>query len=299
MTERRNRPDNAEAAPKSTVRTDTKHNGLRAMLESTGVPMQDVTVLSPQVDPFRLDNPANHRDGQWVKDTMAALGIITTHNRGLHYAALTLPKPDGEPYGTADWPWLLGAIKAARWLGYIPFDAIDDHKNDEPVLRIRPAPQPLGYVSTDFGVEIPTDLEPDIGIDGFIGVQPYRIALIGEKSSLEPILGPISERYSTDLLLFGGTSSDTRIYQLAEAAAEDGRELITLYFSDCDPGGWNMPIEVAHKLRAFKTQLFPNLEFRCYRAGLTPDQVKRHNRDNPGDILPESPVKETEKRGQP
>lgn len=269
---------------------------LRAALEGTGLPLNQVTVLSPQVDPFRLDTPANHQDGRWVADLMTTLGVTTAHIRGLHYEALTRPKPNGEPYGTGDWEWMLSATKSARWLGYIPFDAIEDHKNDDPVIRVRPLQEPLGYARTDFEVETPTDLDPTIYLDDFNGVQPYRIALLGEKSSLEPVCGPLSERYGTDMLLFGGTSSETRIFELAKAAAEDGRELIVLYLSDSDPSGWNMPIEVAAKLQAFKAQLFPWLEFRCYRVGLTPDQVKNYNREHPNDILPESPVREAGKR---
>jgi hypothetical protein len=106
---------------------------------------------------------------------------------------------------------------------------------------------------------------------------------MGEKSSLREVLGPISNRYGTDLVLFSGNASNTRIYELAKAAAEDGRELIVLYFSDCDPSGWGMPTDVARKLQAFKANQFPDLEFRLYRVALTPEQVRANN-------LPSSPI---------
>jgi hypothetical protein len=80
------------------------------------------------------------------------------------------------------------------------------------------------------------------------------------------------------------------LHTLARAGAEDGRPLKVFYFSDCDPSGWHMPIVTAHKLRAFKAQLYPQLEFQCYRVALKPQQVRRYD-------LPVSPVKENEKRG--
>lgn len=83
------------------------------------------------------------------------------------------------------------------------------------------------------------------------------------------------------------------VYQLAKAADADGRPLVVIYFSDCDPSGYNMPIVISRKLQAFKVQHFPGLEFRCYQTGLTPHQVKTIR-----PRLPESPVKETELRGQ-
>lgn len=270
------------------------HNGygLRATLESAGGSLKDWTVLSPQNDPFRLDTPANHRDGAWLADTMSRLGIDRIHNRGLHYALLTQPKPDGKPYTTTDWAWLIGVSNVARFLGYVPFDQIVDQKNDPPVVRLWRPPQPKGYVAMDFDIVLPdvADLTPQAKIREFTGTQPYHLALVGEKSSLDGVLRPVADRYRADLYLPSGDISNTMVYTLAKTAAEDGRPLIVLYFSDCDPSGWNMPIVVGHKLRAFKIQLFPQLEFRCYQACLTPDQVRQYD-------LPISPVKETEKRG--
>ena len=77
---------------------------------------------------------------------------------------------------------------------------------------------------------------------------------------------------------------------MAKIGADDGRPMVVLYFSDCDPSGWNMPIEVGRKLQAFKACLYPELEFEVHRVALTPDQVRQYG-------LPSTPLKETEKRG--
>ena len=89
-------------------------------------------------------------------------------------------------------------------------------------------------------------------------------------------------------MLLTGNISNTRIYELAEAAANDRlrRPLVVLYFSDCDPWGWNMGIEAARKLQALQAFQLPKLQFRVYRAALTPAQVVKHK-------LPESPIEIT------
>ena len=63
---------------------------LRAMKEDHGLDLADLTVLSPQNDPFRLDTPINHEVGKWFRDQMDACGLLSRespiHNRGVHYA---------------------------------------------------------------------------------------------------------------------------------------------------------------------------------------------------------------------
>lgn len=106
---------------------------------------------------------------------------------------------------------------------------------------------------------------------GFRAEQPYRLVFFGEKSSLEPVLGPQSNRFNTGLFLPTGEISDTQIYLMARAGAEDGRPMIVFTSSDCDPAGWQMPISIARKLQAFKVLLFPDFEFRVFRVALTPE----------------------------
>ena len=113
-------------------------------------------------------------------------------------------------------------------------------------------------------VQLPAaaDIEPQIYVDDFNGVQPYKIVMVGEKSSLEPVLSPIAESYKADLYLPTGCLSDALIYQTAKIGADDGRPMVVFYFSDCDPSGWNMPAEVGRKLQAFKALEFPDLHFK-------------------------------------
>jgi hypothetical protein len=267
-----------------------------AIAETDGrkLSMKDLTVLTN--DPFRMDVPANHKLAKWLTDTASTLGLgdRKIHNRGLHYMILGQLKPDGSRYISDEdsWDLLEAASKYARWLGHIPFDQITDQRNAAPVVRIFQEPVPVPYLNVGIDIELPDadDITPKLGVDGFVGVQPYKLVLVGEKSSLEPVLGPIAADFGADLYLPTGDISDTMIFQMAEIGAADGRPMVVLYFADCDPSGWNMGIVIAQKLRALKVLHFPELEFEIHRAALTPDQVREFN-------LPSSPLKESEARG--
>jgi hypothetical protein len=272
-----------------------------AVENNPGTTKDDWYVLSKQNDPLALDTEGNHEKGAWLQAAKQRLyGTRRIHNRGMHYLLMSAEviKPDGTRYGTRDWAWLLDVINVARWLGYIPFDEITDEKNAPGIYQIRREADPKPLVAYDTEVRVPDAdaLQPKVSLPGFAEVwaddeqdwkpvtrQPYRIALMGEKSSLYGVLKPISDRYNTDLVLFAGTASNTRIYELARAAVEDGRPLVVLYFSDCDPSGWAMPTDVGHKLHVMQLELFPELEFLVYRVALTRDQVKEYG-------LPESPI---------
>ena len=100
-----------------------------------------LTVLSEGRDPYRLDTPAMHRAGAWVAEQMQSLRVRTLiHLRGLFYvlvAAGDVAKPGGCPFVNNDenWTWLQDlAAKAARWLGYVPWEAIRDERNAAPVI---------------------------------------------------------------------------------------------------------------------------------------------------------------------
>lgn len=257
--------------------------------------LEELTVMSSSSDPFRLDTPKNHQIGAWLADSLARLGVTgTRHLRGMHYILIGQPKPDGSKYANTpkDWEWLGTVLKAARWLGYLDFDQVIDNRNSPPLLRLAGEPDP-GEPTLDTGLkaEFTDNIHPRVGLSHFAGVQPYRLAMVGEKASLEEVLLPIAWDFDTDLMLPTGDLSDTLVYQLAAAAYADDRPLRVFYFSDCDPSGWNMPSVLGHKLRALTALKFPGLDFEVHRVALTPDQVRAHD-------LPENPLKETERRGE-
>lgn len=274
---------------------------LRATKDETGVGLADLTVLSPQNDPFRLDTPTNHEVGKWFRDQMEACGLLSRetpiHNRGIHYAIVSrgkkAKKPSGKPYkNDADcWSFLEAASKAARWLGYVSFERIIDARNAEPIIRIAEEPAPGWRISVASLIDLPDaeDLEPSVIVYGFGERQKYRLVFFGEKTSLGEVLSPLAESLDADLYLPSGEISDTLLATMAKTGAEDGREMIVLVMADCDPAGYQMAVSIGHKLRALKEAFHPSLRFQVHAPALTVEQVRRFD-------LPSTPLKETEQR---
>ena len=274
---------------------------LRQMLETAaafeGCALKDLTVLATQHDPFRIDTRARRRDGGWLAEALGDLGLSdqTIHLRGIHYAVIGRPKPNGLPYTNtdADWTWLNEhAGKAARWLGYVAFEQIIDARNTPPTVRLFEAPEPTAYINVGIEVDVPTvdEIVPEVNVDGFEGIQPYKLVIFGEKSSLEAVLCPVAEDHQADLYLPTGEISDTLLHQMARVAEADGRPMVVFCFSDADTAGWQMPISIACKLQAFKTLGYALDAFQVRRVALTPDQVQEYG-------LPSTPLKATELRG--
>ena len=265
-----------------------------------GYTLDELTVLARDNDPFRQDRDEGHKLGRWLRDTLqdklhfeVGEGGRVIHNRGLHYLLIGQRKPDGRVYENDErtWKWLSNRVsKAARWLGYVPFEQITDQRNAEPVVRILPAQaeeQILVYDSGDLDLDA-VNFAPWAHLEGGGGIQPYRLAIIGEKSSLEPVLGPVAEEYGADLYLPTGEISDTILHRMAARTAAEQRPLICFYFADCDPSGWQMGISVSRKLQAL-SELLGGFEFEVHRVALVPGQVRELG-------LPSTPLKATEKR---
>lgn len=68
------------------------HGVLRSILEEACLhrdcSLSDLTVLSTQIDPYRMDTPSGHREGKWLATYFNKL--VTRgrriHWRGVHYA---------------------------------------------------------------------------------------------------------------------------------------------------------------------------------------------------------------------
>jgi hypothetical protein len=279
------------------------HGALRSIIENArqelGYGLGELTVLSAQVDPYRLDTSSGHRDGAWLAKQLNRL--VTRgkkiHWRGLHYVIVAkgnLRKPNGETYVNTDedWVWLSTvAGKAARWLGYIPFERIIDNRNAEPFICHKARVAPEAYVSIGLDVTIPDadDLEPFPVAVGFEPRQAFHFVMFGEKASLEDVLLPIGRRRQADLYLPTGEISDTLLHRIAKDASEDGRPMVMFTLADADPSGYQMSVSIGRKLQAFRDLLFPQLQFEVVPVALTVDQVRELG-------LPSTPLKETEKR---
>lgn len=281
---------------------------LRIILEDAcreaGCSRDALTVLSSLRDPYRLDRPACHLEGQWVGAQVARFFTVIQriHLRGLHYAIVAagnVRKPDGNVYRNtnSDWMWLAHALKFARWLGYVPFDRITDQRNAAPKsFRAVYVAELLASGTMDVGASVSVVEVPDVfltlpspSLTGFTVRQPNAITIWSEKSSTEDVLLPLAERYEANLYLGAGETSDTLVYQMAKEGSEDGRPMIVVTVCDFDPAGHQMPISIGRKLQALRHLHFPNLRFKVVTAGLTVEQVRELG-------LPSTPLKASELR---
>jgi hypothetical protein len=279
------------------------HGVLRSIIENArdehGFSLTQLTVLSIQVDPYRIDTASGHRDGAWVAQQLNRLVArgMKIHWRGLHYVIVAkgnLRKPNGEVFRNTndDWEWLSSvAGKAARWLGYVPFERITDNRNAEPVILRKVRVVPQAYVSIGLDIRIPdaSELEPVAFAEGFEPRQAYQFVIFGEKASLGDIIEPVARAKQADAYVNTGEISDTRLNQIASDAAKDGRPLVVFTLTDCDPSGYQMSVSIARKLQALRDLFFPQLQFEVVPVALTVEQVRELG-------LPSTPLKETEKR---
>jgi hypothetical protein len=271
-----------------------------AECQASGYTPDELTVLSRERDPFRLDTSPKRRDAKWFAEQFElhfAAGD-ESHLRSIHYVlSTTVPpilRPDGLPYRNTyeDWRWLLNKpAKAARWLGLVPWASIVDNRSEDPVVgRVARA----GKASTSWAVALITvpgeiNVTPSPVMLGFGADQPFALALFSEKSVMADDFAVLAPRYGANAYIGGGDQVDRRVWEIARDAYKDGRKLILFTACDCDPGGWHMPIVIARKLQAFAVSEFPGLEFEVVRAGLTPEHVQILG-------LPSSPLKPSEAR---
>jgi hypothetical protein len=286
-----------------------KSGKLNAIIEAaaiqSGCTLAELTVMHSQRDPYRQDSKSGRLSGEWLVTQIEQL--ITDpnrkiHLRGVHYvltASGIIYKLDASLYVNTNEDWISlseTAAKAARWLGLkaggVPlFERIVDERNEEPYIYVPEFDNPTPIVCAGQYLELGLPVQPELILDcaPWPVIQPNRIVMVGEKTSLKEVLDPIARQCKTELVLPTGELSDTRIYEIAKRAAADGRPLVILYFSDFDPAGYNMVTVVSRKLQALRDLFFPELEIRVFQVALTLEQVQDLD-------LPSTPLKETEKR---
>ena len=269
--------------------------------EVAGLSKSKLYVLDRKLDPYAQDTPANHRDGQWLGDV---LDQVTSddgqqiHTRGLHYRLMssTVFKPNGERYRNtdADYGWLTeSAVKAARWLNYVPFTRFDDRKHT--AVHVAPTDlledQPFGSVRCDLGVDLPSadTIMPRFVLHNWMTQQNYRLVLVSEKTSCEPVMLRFRRSHGCEVIALTGEISDTICYGIAERAYQDGRPCVVGFLADFDPTGFDMSINLGCKLQAFSDLHLPGLDIRVIRIALTHEQVCELN-------LPSSPLKDKDPR---
>ena len=269
---------------------------IQTAADDFGLPLKDLTVLAPGRDPYRLDTPANHTLGQWLAD---AYGHVCRdgqrlHIRGVHYRLVgRVTKPDGKPYINDDdtWEWLQAkCVKAARFLGYLPWDALRDARNSPPEWFDDEFAPPCWRMQTDdVFISLPDNLAPRLVLDGDLYRQPWQQVVIAEKQGVGDLLRPVCRARKAGLAMPTGELSDQMLYEILKRAARDGRPLVIHQLGDFDPAGHQMAVSTARTAQAIRDSQFPDLDIRVHAVGLTLEQCQEWD-------LPETPLKETEKR---
>lgn len=255
-------------------------------------------------DPCAVSDLERER-AEWVAEMWRRVSSgRPIHVRGLYYAVVSMagvqiPRRGGpEPFvnSAEHWDNFSEATIFARWLRLIPWDAIIDLRNSDPIIIEQEPYEWAPRVGTFLAGPSIGEIEEDLvslekWADGFnVPRQPYKLIIWGEKASLDEVLRPIAERYGADLWLGTGDISNTHIYQMATKIVEDGRPAVIFTFSDFDPSGYSMPGSLGYKLAAMaELEHVQPFEFRVISASLTQEQVRELG-------LPSTPIKRSDLR---
>ena len=255
------------------------------------------------IDPFDVSSnptPAQTSWAEWFKEITKDVNP-PYHIRRIHYRTLGKLKPDGLPYENTDNDGaLLGkASEYARYLGLIPFDAIEDHKNEGQVVQVAYEPDEIStYLKLgvrDLTVPIiddPADVIADRG-SAIISYgaqlrQPYHLEIWIEKSTMNDVLIPIAKEFGAGLTVAGGQFSVTNIADLFERIRYLKKPVRIFYLRDFDPAGQTMAKAVGRKIEWFVRRKQPELDLKLFDVALTHQQCLEYQ-------LPRSPMDRKER----
>lgn len=286
------------------------YEDLKELAQQAGVNIPDLLALARQNDPFLCGSPAQVEKAQWFADLWRRFGYSTgVHLRRVHYRLVSQHTPtmhDGTPYENTErcWGYLCEAGKYARYLGLVPVEAFEDHRNPaphifawprygdaEPSWGINNPDWTLPAIATDLGAGLAFNL-PDPAVGGYdyqAADQPYHVELWIEKSTMDDVLRPVCSELGANLITSLGFQSITSVVSLLKRIAEAGKPTRIFYVSDFDPAGDGMPTAVARQVEFWLADFAPDADIKLTPLALTREQVITYR-------LPRIPIKETDKR---
>lgn len=248
-------------------------------------------------DPFYVGSPGQVEKARWFKEVYELMGSpARCHIRRVHYWLVSqkgYKKPDGSTYENTenDWNFITLCAKYARYLTFVPFENIEDHRNPDPVVNV-----------SDRDHQNPTEIKEETDADSIINdivwnfraynphrTQKYMLEIWCEKSTMNDILEPFSSRHGINLIVGVGELSITSVHLLANRIKETGKPTRVFYISDFDPAGECMPVSVARKLEYFLRQEEITEDVKLVQIMLKREQCVKY-------ALPRKPIKESEKR---
>jgi len=117
--------------------------------------------------------------------------------------------------------------------------------------------------------------------------QPAYVEVWLEKDALAGVLLEATEPWDVPLMVTRGFSSETYLYEAAQAIREQGKPAYLYFFGDHDPSGVAIIRAAETRLRAFA----PEVDIHVERIAVTPEQIVMLN-------LPTRPTKTTDSRSR-
>jgi hypothetical protein len=311
------------------------YDRLKAATRTLRRPLKSLYALDDDTDPFGAGTPGRRQRAEWIAGLWPRLEFRAgVHIRRVHYKLVSLPelvtRHNGEPYQNtyACWKGLGNAIRDARFLGLLPPNVIDDHRNPRPAIYFAPRSDTTAMLQSKGGYAC--CLAPEASLSDFsIGVgkvdvqlpevphlalrvelhnpfltlprlslahppsiaERYMFEIWVEKSTLNDVVSPLAQRLDVNVVVGTGDMSATQCEQFVERARRSGKPVRILFVSDFDPQGENMPCGVARKIE-FALRNLPENErpdVRVSATALTYRQCVEFQ-------LPRTPMKETERR---
>lgn len=255
------------------------------------------------IDPFDVatkPTPAQLRWAEWFREMTKDMGNAVFHIRRIHYRIHGRTKPFGGLYENTknDIQMLGAASEYARYLDLIPFDRIEDHRNEGEVVHVE-------YAEDDVagGFDLESRSLQFSGIEGWEDLfsednplfdydvqtrQPYHLEVWIEKSTMNDIIIPICEKYGTGLMVAGGQFSISNVNDQFKRIKDLNKPIRIFYLRDFDPAGEGMPKAVGRKIEWFIRTQQPDIDLKLFDVGLTNNQCMQYQ-------LPRSPMDRNKK----
>ena len=269
---------------------------LKRTAKQAGLTTGDLLVMGRQNDPFGMGQKAQIAAAEWFVEVLARLGSPeTVYIRRVHYACASwgdMLRPCGRLYGNTqkDAAYMVNAGKAARYLGYIPFDAVIDQKNAPCVVGAHYGTGP----NAQYDIEVPELDSASVSVGPWVpgaghgynpsSVQPYHLEVWCEKSAVNDVLIPLCRRHGANFVYGEGELSLTQSWKLHRRLVEAGKPARLFYVSDFDPGGQSMPRAVSRRAEWFREFRRAEYDIKLCPLVLTAEQVREYD-------LPPVPMK--------
>ena len=271
---------------------------IRELKRKTGRNIPELIALSRQRDPYFCGTTDDWKRARWFASAWKKLNYTGRHDihlRRMHYAveARKLKNVNGKPYKLTaeDWEDLQDCSRAARYLGLIKPDWLEDHRNGEPEYlavwdptALTPSldrsllfwflPQLHANVSAQ-KLEIEAPSVSGYRENDFLD-RRYLCEVWIEKSTQNDVLLPVCRDLQVTLVTGVGYQSITNAVRLLQRARSLNKDARIFYISDNDDAGHWMPAAVARQLEFWREEYAPNVNVKLRKLAITGGQVNRY-----------------------